>query len=178
MVDVEASESKVWGNPNLRELDAHQAGGSFFELGSYPLLPIMRLMGTNIKETLFYSKMKNGVDLYTKGVVRYDNAICSFKLGLGVKTEGNLIISGTKGYAYIPAPWWKTNYFEFRYEDQNKNKKFFYQWDGHGLRYEIQEFISCILNNRKNSSKLRQSESIAMAKLMEQFMYRNNVIEI
>ena len=30
------------------------------------------------------------------------------------------MISGTKGYAYVPAPWWKTDYFELRYEDQNK----------------------------------------------------------
>lgn len=178
VVDVEASESKVWGNPHLRELDPSQAGGSFFELGSYPLLPILRLMGTNIKETLFYSKMKNGVDVYTKGVVRYENAICSFKLGLGVKTEGNLVISGTKGYAYVPAPWWKTDYFELRYEDQNNNKKFFYQWDGSGLRYEIQEFVSCILNKRKSSARLRQDESIAMARLMQQFSQKINVIEI
>ena len=44
--------------------------------------------------------MENGVDIYTKGVLRYSTAVCSFKLGLGVKTEGNLVISGTKGYAY------------------------------------------------------------------------------
>jgi hypothetical protein len=74
--------------------------------------------------------MENDVDIYTKGVLRYSTAVCSFKLGLGVKTEGNLVISGTKGYAYVPASWWKTGYFELRYEDQNQNKKYFYKWDG------------------------------------------------
>ena len=58
----------------------------------------------------------------------------SFKVGLGVKTEGNLVISGTKGYAYVPAPWWKTDFFELRYENQNNNKKYFYSWNGEGLR--------------------------------------------
>lgn len=178
VVDIEASESKVWGDPTLRELDPNQAGGSFYELGSYPLLPIIRLMGTDVRNLNVYSRMDNGVDIYTKGVMRFEKSVCSFKLGLGVKTEGNLVISGTKGYAYVPAPWWKTDYFELRYEDQNKNKKFFYSWDGEGLRYEIQEFISCIYNKRLSSAKLRPAESIAMAELMEQFGKRVNFMEI
>lgn len=178
VVDIEASESKVWGDPTLRELDPNQAGGSFYEMGSYPLLPILKLMGTHYENLNIYSRMENGVDIYTKGVVRYPKAVCSFKLGLGVKTEGNLVVSGTKGYAYVPAPWWKTDYFELRYEDQNKNKKFFYSWDGEGLRYEIQEFISCIYNHRFSTARLRRKESIAMAEMMEQFTNRINFMEI
>ncbi len=178
VVDIEASESKVWGDPALRELDPDQAGGSFYELGSYPLLPIMRLLGTEWQNLNIYSRMENGVDIYTKGVMRYPKAVCSFKVGLGVKTEGNLVISGTKGYAYVPAPWWKTDYFELRYEDQNQNKKFFYKWDGEGLRYEIQEFITCIYDNRLTSARLRPAESIAMARAMEQLTKRNNFVEI
>lgn len=178
VVDVEASESKVWGNPTLRELDPNQAGGSFYEMGSYPLLPIIRILGTGYEAMEIYSRMNKGVDIYTKGVIKYPKAISSFKLGLGVKTEGNLVISGTNGYAYVPAPWWKTDYFELRYEDQNKNKKFFYKWEGDGLRYEIQEFISCIYNHRYNTARLKHKESIAMADLMEQFTNRINFKEI
>jgi glycerol-3-phosphate cytidylyltransferase len=178
VVDVDASESKVWGDPTLRELDPKQAGGSFYEMGSYPLLPIIRLCGVNLRSMSIYSKMNNGVDVYTKAILRFDKAICSLKLGLGVKTEGNLVISGTKGYAYVPAPWWKTDYFEFRYEDQNKNKKFFYGWGGEGLRYEIQEFISMIVNKRFSSAHLRRKESIKMAECMEHFTKRINFTEI
>lgn len=116
--------------------------------------------------------------MFTKGIIHYDSAVCTFKVGLGVKTEGNLVISGTKGYAYVPAPWWKTDYFEMRYEDQNENKKYFYKWDGYGLRYEIQEFISCILNKRFSTSRLRRRESICMADIMQQFMENKNLIRI
>ena len=122
--------------------------------------------------------MENGVDVYTKGVMIYPTAICSFKLGLGVKTEGNLVISGTKGYAYVEAPWWKTDYFELRYEDLNQNKKYFYKWDSEGLRYEIQEWMSCIINRRFSSSRLSPKESIAMARVMQQFTQRKNFTEI
>ena len=179
VVDVEASLSKLWDDDlTLREFDSKQAGGSMYELGSYPLLPILKLCGTDYENLNLYSRMKDGVDMYTKGVFRYQNAVCSFKVGLGVKTEGNLIISGTKGYAYVPAPWWKTDYFELRYEDQNKNKKFFYKWDGAGLRYEIQEFVSCIVNHRQSTARLRRRESIAMAEIMQQFGERKNLMEI
>lgn len=122
--------------------------------------------------------MEKGVDIYTRGVFRYPKATCSFKVGLGVKTEGSLVISGTKGYAYVPAPWWLTDYFELRYEDQNENKKYFYKWDGYGLRYELQEFISCIINKRFSSARLRRRESIQMASVMEQFIDRIRFFEI
>lgn len=177
VVDVEASLSQLLDR-NGREFDCQQAGGALYEEGSYPLLPIFKLMGVNYENLNLYSRMENGVDIYTRGVFRYPNAICSFKVGLGVKTEGCLVISGTKGYAYVPAPWWKTDYFEFRYEDQNKNQKFFYKWDGYGLRYEIQEFISCIMNNRLSSARLRRRESIQMAYVMQQFADRKFFLNI
>lgn len=177
VVDIEASLSQLLDKAG-REFDSKQAGGALYEQGSYPLLPIIKLLGCEYKNLNLYSRMDDGVDVYTKGVFRYDHAVCSFKVGLGVKTEGNLVISGTKGYAYVPAPWWKTDYFELRYEDQNKNQKFFYKWDGSGLRYEIQEFISCILNKRFSTARLRRKESICIAKIMQQFTERKNFVEI
>lgn len=178
VVDIEASLSRLLPDKTRREFDPAQAGGSMYESGVYPLLPIFKLLGTEYRNLNIYSRMENGVDIYTKGVLLYPTAICSFKLGLGVKTEGNLVISGTKGYAYVEAPWWKTDYFELRYEDQNKNKKFFYKWDGEGLRYEIQEWMSCIINRRFSSSRMLPKESIAMARVMQQFTERKNMMEI
>lgn len=180
VVGVDASESKLWGDDKLkRELDPSQAGGSLFEMGSYPLLPIIRLLGTDYENINIYSRMnEDDVDIYTRGIMRFKSAVASFQLGLGVKTEGNLVVSGTKGYAYVPSPWWKTDYFELRYEDQNRNKKYFYSWNEPGLRYEIREFVSCIVNGRIISSKLTPKESICMAGIMEQFINKKNVFEI
>ena len=177
VVGIDASESKLWGAEKLkRELDPREAGGSLYEMGSYPLLPILRLLGDDYEDVNLYSRLNDdGVDVYTRGIIRYRKAVASFQLGLGVKTEGNLVISGTQGYAYVPSPWWKTDYFELRYEDQNQNKKYFYKWDEPGLRYEIQEFVSCIVNGRHSSSRLRSKESIAMARIMQQFAERVNV---
>lgn len=179
VVDIDASLSKLWDDDKtLREFDPTQAGGSMYEMGSYPLLPILKLMGIHYESMNLYCRMIDGVDMYTKGVIRYPNAVCTFRVGLGVKTEGNLVISGTKGYAYVPAPWWKTDYFELRYENPADNKKFFYKWDGAGLRYEIQEFISSIVNHRQSTARFRRRESIAMAEIMQQFTEQKNVFKI
>lgn len=168
VVDVKASLSKL-ASGDVRELDETQAGGSMTELSPFPLLSIIKILGLNYTDIQFYSKMQNGIDIFTKAMINYPNAVSSITLGLGVKTEGNLVISGTKGYVYVPAPWWLTDFFEVRYEDQTKNKKFFYSYDGDGLRYEIREFMSMIVNKRKTSYSLRQSESIEIARIIESY---------
>ena len=177
VVDVKSSLSKMV-TPPIRELDAAQAGGAMTEHAPLTLLSIVKLLGVDWSDVNFHTKMENGVDIYTKGVINYPHATSSFTLGIGVKTEGNLVISGTKGYIYVPAPWWLTDFFEVRYEDQTKNKKYFYSYDGEGLRYEIQEFVSMIVNGRRSSYKLREHESVAIAEIIELFKKHDNVTEI
>lgn len=177
VVDVKASLSKMV-EPPLRELDSTQAGGAMTEHASLTLLAIIKLLGIDWHDVNFHSRMENDVDIYTKGVVNYPHATASFTLGIGVKTEGNLVISGTKGYIYVPAPWWLTDFFEVRYEDQTKNKKYFYSYDGEGLRYEIQEWLSMIVNHRHSCYKLRRRESVAIAEIIEKYRNHENVIEI
>lgn len=177
VVDVKASLSKMVPPPT-RELDATQAGGAMTEHAPLTLLAIIKLLGIDWHDVNFHSRMENGVDIYTKGVINYPHATASFTLGIGVKTEGNLVISGTKGYIYVPAPWWLTDFFEVRYEDQTKNKKYFYSYDGEGLRYEIQEWLSMIVNQRHSCYKLRRRESVAIAEIIEKYRNGENVTEI
>lgn len=174
VVDVKASLSKMVKAPT-RELDIEQAGGAMNEHAPLTLMAIIKLLGREYSKVDFYSKVENDVDVYTKANICYPHATASITLGIGVKTEGNLIISGTKGYIYVPAPWWLTDFFEVRYEDQTKNKKYFYSYDGEGLRYEIQEFISMIANNRRSCYKLRRRESITIAEIIEKYNKKENI---
>ena len=161
---------------NSPKLDSSLAGGSMNENACFPLLPIFKLLGTDYRDIRFYSKMKNGVDIFTKAVFRYDKAVASFQIGLGAKSEGNMVISGTKGYAYVPAPWWKTDYFEIRFEDQNLNKKYFYPFAGEGLRYEIKDFVSSILQG--TYQKLSRKELLMMTDVQERFIEGKNVFTL
>lgn len=174
VVDVDASMSKLVSE-DPRILDPNQAGGSVTELAPIPLMAIVKLLGRDSKDIHFYSKMKDNVDIFTRGTFVYQNATASIKLGLGVKTEGNLVVSGTQGYIYVPAPWWLTSYFEVRYEDQNKNKSFFYAFDGEGLRYEIKSFLSSIMNRQVVTYQFGRKDSIKLVEIYEQYRCGKNV---
>lgn len=117
-----------------------------YEWGHTALLPIFKLLGTDFSDYRIVSRFsKDGQqDRFTKIDFVYDKSVASIKVGDGVKSEGELIISGTKGYVYVPAPWWKTDYFEIRYENPADNRRYFYQLDGEGIRYELVAFVRAI----------------------------------
>ncbi|MCL2633252.1 MAG: Gfo/Idh/MocA family oxidoreductase [Oscillospiraceae bacterium] len=169
--DVEACFTKLT-NSNTREFKPEENGGSFTELASYPLLAIIKLLGKDYEDLRFDSFTdKNGIDIYTKAHLKYKDSIATIKVGLGVKSEGQLIISGSHGYIIVEAPWWKTESFETRYEDRSKNDKFFIKFRGEGLQYEVNEFVSMInAGNEKNQFKLTAGESITIAGVIESFL--------
>ncbi len=177
VVDINASVTTIT-NEMSHKMDSRFSGGSFSENACFPTLPIIKLLGADYRDLRFYSKMKNGVDIYTKALFVYDNATASFQVGLGAKTEGCMIISGTKGYIYVPAPWWKTDYFEIRYEDQNLNKKFFLPYYGEGLRYEIREFISSVLSKGNVWKLLSDKELLAMTDVQEKYLSGESLIRL
>lgn len=121
-----------------------------YEWGPTALLPVLQILGTDCREFKIISHINRETnrDSFTKIDFLYDHSVASIKVGDGVKSEGELIVSGTKAYVYVPAPWWKTDYFEIRYENQNDNKRYFYQLDGEGIRHELVSFIKSIENNR------------------------------
>ncbi|MCH5281312.1 MAG: Gfo/Idh/MocA family oxidoreductase [Lachnospiraceae bacterium] len=156
---------------NSRELTDLQYGGSFLELGSYCMLPIMKLLGHEYERVSFDTVTgSNGLDILTKAYFKYPNALATVTCGLGVKSEGQLIISGTKGYILVEAPWWKTNYFEVRRENPGDVEKFSARFLGDGLRYELSDFLSMINGSAKSEFKLTRGESIKMAEIMEMFL--------
>jgi len=164
---VDATFTKLTSG-DVRELDAAQDGGSLAELASYPLLAIVKLLGEDFDEMATTSlKAPGDVDLYSRIDFRYKHAVASARVGLGVKAEGDLVVAGTTGYLYVPAPWWKTEYFEARFENQSENKKYYYKFDGDGLRYEIAEFSSMIRKGESETFKLRASESRWLARVLE-----------
>jgi choline-phosphate cytidylyltransferase len=164
---VDATFTKLTSG-DVRELDAAQDGGSLAELASYPLLAIVKLLGEEFDDMTTTSlKAAGDVDLYSRIDFRYPHAVASARTGLGVKAEGDLVVAGTKGYLYVPAPWWKTEYFEARFENQSDNKKYYYKFDGDGLRYEIAEFSSMIRKGESETFKLRASESRWFARVLE-----------
>lgn len=162
---------------SLRSI-AEDSWDSICDWGPTAMLPVLNILGGNYKGKHIVSHIdQDGYDQFTKIDFLYDHAVASAKVAKGVKSEGELVISGTKGYVYVPAPWWKTDYFEIRYEDASQNKRYFYQLDGEGIRYELVAFTKAIGSGR-NLSYVDEDVSSAICKVIGDFYSRKNCILI
>lgn len=153
---------------------------SFENWAPNALLPIFQILGTKYKDYRIISSFKDAekkYDSFTKIDFVYENATASIKVAEGAKSEGELIITGTEGYIYVPAPWWKTDYFEIRYENPKNNKRFFYQLDGEGIRYELVSFARSVQEKNK-SDKIEENVSLEISNMMMNFKNRKKFIEI
>lgn len=160
--------------------DLSQKWNSMCGWGPAAMLPIFQLLGTSYRKknisTIFLDK-ENNIDAFTKIDFVYPGAVASMKVAKGAKAEGEMIIAGTKGYIYVPAPWWKTDYFEVRFENQENNKRYFYQLDGEGIRYEIVDFVKAI-EIGKNISNISEDVSASISGIIEDFNSRSDMIEV
>lgn len=144
--------------------------------GPTALLPVFALLGCHYSCSRIDSHIVNKdlhFDDFTRISFTYPKALATIYVGKGVKKEGELIISGTKGYIYVPAPWWKTDYFELRFENPEDNKRYFYQLEGEGIRYELVSFLSSIERSKFNN--ISREVSLCITQIMEDFEKEENL---
>ena len=153
IVSIEAVCTSLEDNVGGKDADLATKQNSICAWGPTAMLPVFQLLGTKYRDLRIVSRIIDdelNFDGFTKVDFVYDHAVASVKAAKAVKSEGELIISGTKGYIYVPAPWWKTDYFEVRYENQGDNRRYFYQLDGEGIRYEIVAFAKAVERGEGN----------------------------
>jgi len=175
IVSIDTVCTSLRDNKNLP-----QRWNSMCGWGPEAMLPIFQLLGTSYKKknisTIFADK-ENNLDAFTKIDFVFPGAVASMKVAEGAKAEGEMVIAGTNGYVYVPAPWWKTDYFEVRYENQENNKRFFYQLNGEGIRYEIVNFVKSI-EMKRNLSSVSENVSSAIVGVIEDFNNRVDLTEV
>ena len=151
--------------------------GALKSWGPTTLLPVFQILGTDYNAMNLFTIIEQKhpfLDSFTKIDITYQNSTASVKVGTGVKSEGELIVSGTKGYVYVPAPWWKTDYFEIRYENPADNKRYFYQVEGEGIRYELVALARAI-GDGKPEFYIDNSVTLEIAKTMH--LYKEKYME-
>lgn len=145
-------------------------GGAMCEWGALASMPIIKILGGDFSRVFFNSVKSSGKDIFTRATFSYGSASASFCVGRGVKTENDLVVTGTKGFIYVPSPWWRTDYFEIRHEDLRKTRKVFYQFAGEGLRYEVMEFVRGINQGKPEILARSASEVACEARVLETFL--------
>lgn len=165
---------------SIEGMDLSQKWNSMCGWAPTAMLPIFQIFGTNYRDKVFYTKFQDkakNIDAFTKIDFVYLSGVATVKVAKGAKAEGQLVIAGTKGYIYVPAPWWKTDYFEVRYEHPEDNKRYFYQLDGEGIRYEIVAFAKAV-ESKRNMSYISEAISEEIAGVIEDFNERKDMVEL
>lgn len=177
VVSVDATCTSMREGIDTTDTNQNEKWNSITAWGPTGLLPVFQVLGTNYREKKIVSKMLNSnMDAFSKIEFVFDNAVASVKVAKGAKSEGELVITGTKGYIYVPAPWWKTDYFEVRYEDPSENKRYFYQMNGEGIRYELVSFAKAVESGKINTA-IDKNTTLAICDCMETF-YKGEITKI
>lgn len=179
VMSVDSSCTSLRDN-DLTAEELNEKWNSLCTWGPNAMLPIFQILGTQYLQKCITSHIEDEsimYDNFTKIAFVYPHAVASIKVGKGVKTEGDLVISGTTGYIYVPAPWWKTDYFEIRREDPAQNKRYFYQLDGEGIRYELVSFLKAIQDG-KNYSYIDDRVSKAFVEVIEDYYNKKDLVKI
>ena len=135
----------------------------------YALLVILKILGENIQKVSAFTRTDDAKVLYLNTHLQYEEAVGHVKAGTGVKSESSLVISGTKGYIYVPAPWWKPDYFEIRYENPYDNKKLYFPFESSGLRYEIQCFVDNI-SLKSTECPISKQEMLKIIQIVDKYL--------
>ena len=165
VVDISAtvttllSQTKTVGFNNERLMDN----------AYYALLVILKILGENIMKVSAFTRTDDAKVLYLNTHLQYEEAVGHVKAGTGVKSESNLVISGTKGDIYVPAPWWKPDYFEIRYENPYDNKKLYFPFESSGLRYEIQCFVDNI-SLKSTERPISKQEMLIIIQIVDRYL--------
>lgn len=162
--EVRATRTSLYREKNYPE--SFMAQGATNILAGYPTLLIHKVLGKR-KQITFFDQYDHGFDISNLIVTRHrNNTVGIARVATGAKSEGDAVISGTKGYVYIPAPWWLTREFYFKFEDEHKSYKYKYEFEGCGLRYMIAEFASLIQRGKRSSEVMRPTDIVALSRVV------------
>ena len=180
VISVDATSTSLSEKYFVKNIDDFNRWNSIEAWGAKSLLPVFHILGSDYSSKQIISHITSDESMFDSFTIInfvYPHAVATVKVGKGIKSENELIIVGTKGYIYVPAPWWKTDYFEIRYENRNENKRYFYQLDGEGIGYEVIAFVNAIKNKNK-MALTDESISQAIAEVMEDYYSGKDMVRI
>ena len=132
------------------------------------LLPIALLTPLQILGTDYENFLNKTISIDNKKLreifIVYLDSVANIKIFEDIISEESMTISGTNGYIYVPEPWYKTEYFEIRFDNQSQNRRYFYKYDVDSIRSEMIAFTKAI---KQNEHGISEKTSVALAGMLE-----------
>lgn len=138
-------------------------------LAAYSLLAVAKLLGIEPRDVRFHEAVTSNGKKAIRATMDYANATASLQVSADVPMMASLVVTGSRGFIYVPDPWWKTSYFEVYHPNQEDVRRYYYAFDGEGVRYELYELVKMIRGMRTASQYILKSESLFVARMLGEY---------
>ncbi|MEZ4852123.1 MAG: Gfo/Idh/MocA family oxidoreductase [Bacteroidia bacterium] len=155
--------------PEHRRYNPDLAGGALLDVGIYPLaFAYMIFKNDPVHVSSFADIGETGVDEQSAYLLGYKNgAIARLSSSVRHQTAKEAQIHGTKGMIHVPL-FWRADQLTIQLHDQEPETRHF-PYESSGLQFEAIEAMNCIRNGELESKIMPLSETLRLAKLMDDF---------
>ena len=162
-------------DPSDRLFDPALAGGALLDLGVYPLMLSMQLLGTEPHTVQsLCRKTDTGVDLHTSVQMQYSGgAVAQFFCGMDARGDDSMQIFGTKGYIVMPACWHPKS-FMLCLKGQPDQLLTFDQGE-EAYHYEFDHAAQCILHGLMESPVMPLAESLSASRICTEIRHEHGI---
>lgn len=129
-----------------------------FDIAYYPVCIVVKLLGNQFKDCNCKIIKTDKDILYGTVELIYEKTIAIIEIGMDISVEDGIVITGTKGTIFVPDNWWNLGYFKVKKADENKFKRYSYNFDGNGFRYIMQSLLYMIKNKSGSSQRITEEE--------------------
>ncbi len=164
-------------DPEDRVFNLELAGGGLLDLGVYPLMLCMQLLGSNPEKIQsLCRKSKEGVDMHMSIQMQYPSgAIAQLFCGMDACSNDDMQIFGTKGYIVMPACWHPKE-FTLHPDGQEQQAFTFEDQGSEAYHYEFDHAAKCILQGMKESPVMPLEESLMAARICTDIRFEHGII--
>ena len=162
-------------DPASRVFDPALAGGVLLDLGVYPLMVSMQILGSE-PETVqsLCRKTPEGVDMHTSVQMQYPNgAIAQFFCGMDACGNDYMQIYGTKGHIMVPG-FWKPREFTLCVNGQS-NQTFTFDFVDEPYHYEFDHAAACIQQGLMESPVMPLAESLKASQICTNIRHHHGI---
>jgi choline-phosphate cytidylyltransferase len=138
------------------------------DIAYYSLSIMIKLMDIHVEKTdCKIVRNDKGNIQYCTLYLDYKNAVSFIEIGMNIVIEDGMIILGTDGMIFIPEKWWELGYFKLKKNEENKFKRYSFNFEGNGFRYIIRTLLQMIRMEVTSIQEISDEESKEILEILK-----------
>ena len=163
-------------DPEDRVFNPALAGGALLDLGVYPLMLCMQLLGSAPEKVQsLCRKSAEGIDMNTSVQMQFaGGAVAQFFCGMDAQGNDVMQIFGTKGHIIVPACWHPMAFTLC--QDGQPEQLFTFDQGEEAYHYEFDHAARCIQQGLQESPVMPLAESLIASRICTEIRYEHGIL--